>query len=74
MSATRAYLESRRKDLKEQLKKLKPLQDELAEVEKALGAVAPKPTCNGCYYVPRDSRDGEPSGGCDECRQGPYYR
>ena len=74
MSTLQEYLETRKKEIETQLAKLRPLQDELVEVEKALRALASRPQCNGCYYVARDSRDGEPSGGCDECRQGPNYR
>ena len=83
MSQIREQLEERRKDLKAQLARLKPLQDELKEVETLLGFYErndkkkqkqQKPTCTGCYYVPADSREGPPTGGCDECRQGPHYR
>lgn len=77
MSAIKVSLQARKKELEELLRGLKPLQDELKEVERLLKTYEPKKekkTCTGCYYVPRDSRDGEPSGGCDECRQGPHYR
>lgn len=82
MSDIRANLEKRRNELTAALKELKPLQDELEEVNTLLGfyerndvkRVKGKKTCSGCYYVPRDSRDGPPLGGCDECRQGPNYR
>lgn len=71
------YLQKRRSELKTLLEPLVALAQELKEVEAALSAIekaSPKKSCMGCYYVPRDSREGEPSGGCDECRQGPYYR
>lgn len=42
MSEAKSYLLARKKDLTEQLKKLKPLQDELEEVEKLLASYEPK--------------------------------
>ena len=39
MSAARSYLLARKKDLLEQLRVLKPLQDELADVEHVLDAL-----------------------------------
>lgn len=39
MSAAKSYLLARKKDLLEQLKALKPLQEELEEVEHLLGAL-----------------------------------
>lgn len=47
---------------------------EAVKQAKKLLAQPKKAPCTGCYYVPFDSRDGGPRGGCDECRQGPHYR
>lgn len=61
MSAARSYLLARKKDLTEQLKALKPLQDELAEVEHLLAALD-KPKRGGW------ERDGHENGcRCHEC-------
>lgn len=76
-SEAKKYLQQRRVELKKKLEPYDALRQELKEVEAALAALEnaePKKTCNGCYYVPLDSRDGPPTGGCDICRQGPYYR
>jgi len=61
MSKTKEYLESRKKAIESQLKEYNDLKNELAEVDKALAALA-SPKC--------DSR----CSGCFICRNGPDYR
>lgn len=61
MSKTRDLLKKRQKELQAELSKLRPLQEELAEIEAALSAMEPV-NCIGCY------------GGCSVCRTGERYR
>lgn len=66
MSKTKDLLLARKKELKIILKDLAIFEKELEEVETALSALSPKPTCEGRPCVNGD--------GCSECRTGWAYR